>query len=254
MTDAKRVEIQLELKLGDRTINAGAKIPDVPMRPCDLLPVLLAFDDAICGAVAQIAEEQGMKISCGPRCGACCRQIVPISETEALYLAGVVESMPPERQAAVRERFRQALEALGDPVLSGLRDTSRLSSFDARREAGMAYFGRGVPCPFLEDESCSIYEHRPMSCREYFVVSPACHCSDPRPDNIQRVDLPLKLSHILFRFADGNGSAAPRWLPLVLALEEAETHRGQPSQPGPQMFRNFLGEVARAVAPEGTSR
>jgi Fe-S-cluster containining protein len=248
MSEPERIEIRLELKLGDRTITAGAKIPNLPLRPAELLPVLLAFDDAVCGTVAQIAGDQGLKISCGPRCSACCRQVVPISETEALYLAALLEDMPAERRTAVKRRFREAVDALGE-ALAPLRETSALTPED-RREAGIAYFARGVACPFLEDESCAIYEHRPMSCREYYVVSPAVHCSDPRPDTIRCVDMPLRLSHLLFRFGDGLGEQAPRWLPLVLALERAPRVAPQPALPGPQMYTNFLTQLARAIAPE----
>jgi Fe-S-cluster containining protein len=37
-----------------------------------------------------------------------------------------------------------------------------------------------MPCPFLEDESCSIHPDRPLVCREYLVTSPAELCAGPR--------------------------------------------------------------------------
>ena len=40
------------------------------------------------------------------------------------------------------------------------------------RILGREYFQLGIPCPFLEEESCSIYHDRPITCREYLVTSP----------------------------------------------------------------------------------
>ncbi len=44
-------------------------------------------------------------------------------------------------------------------------------------EAASHYLALNIPCPFLSDGICSIYEVRPWTCASYFVVSPAelCH-------------------------------------------------------------------------------
>ncbi len=146
---------------------------------------------------------------------------MPVSEAEAVYLAELVAEMPPERQAHVRQRFQDALAALGEPLMERMRDTTKFAEIDKRRELGQEYFSRGVPCPFLENESCSIYEHRPMSCREYLVTSPAGNCKTPGPETVRPVDVPVKLSTILYCFGDGAGKEGTRWVPLVSALEWA---------------------------------
>jgi len=61
------------------------------------------------------------------------------------------------------------------------------------------------------------------------------------------ISLPVKPSQILYCFGDGIGNETTRWVPLVLALDWAEARRAEP-QPvydGPQMFRNFIAQVAR---------
>jgi Fe-S-cluster containining protein len=244
----QRVEVRFELSVGPRTIEASVPIPDAPMRVADLLPVLLAFDDAVVAMAGDALLEAGKTIPCGPGCGMCCRQLVPVSEAEAQYLAELVEAMPAELQARVRERFGAAAAALGEPMLARLRDLRGLATVEARQRIGEEYFRLGVPCPFLEDESCSIHEHRPMPCREYMVTSPPPNCRDPRPGSIEPVPMPVKLSTILYRFGDGMGEETMRWVALVLALEE----RGARWFPGPAMFRNFVRQ-ARRIA-ENNSR
>ena len=48
----------------------------------------------------------------------------------------------------------------------------------------------GVPCPFLEDESCSIHPERPLVCREYLVTSPAALCAGPTQEGVTPVAVP----------------------------------------------------------------
>lgn len=52
----------------------------------------------------------------------------------------------------------------------------------------------------------------------------------------------------MFRFSDGQGRQAPRYVPLLAALEWAEANAGapQPELPGPEIVRNFLGELKGA--------
>lgn len=243
----KRVDIPVVLEFGDRTVEASAAVPDCPMRPADLLPVLLGFTEAMAAVAAESAVSEGRTVSCKAGCGACCRQLVPVSEAEAIYLAELIQQMPPERRDTVRARFSEALKALGEPLVSRLRDTASLRTMESRREAGAEYFARGVACPFLEAESCSIHQHRPAACREYLVTSPAENCRQPGPDTIEMVRLPLKPSVILYCFADGIGNETTRWVPLVLALEWAEAQKGkpQPAYDAPQMFRNFIAQAKK---------
>lgn len=246
-----RAEVVFNIKMvaGEHTLEASARVPDGLMRLDGLLPILQAFDDAVIGVAADKVERAGLKVSCRAGCGACCRQLAPVSEAEAVHLAEVVDSWPAERQAELRERFRATLEALGTHgLLKRLRRPASLKSLAARRKIGEEYFRLALPCPFLEEERCSIYPQRPLACREYLVTSPAENCRNPGPGAIHRVPLPLKFSEILYTFGDGFGAQSSRWLPLVLALEWAARHaRRQPAFPGPQLFSNFLALVSKAA-------
>jgi Fe-S-cluster containining protein len=248
MSDAA-VVFKIEVVAGEHTLEASARVPDARLRLADLLPILQAFDDALVGVAADKVLRAGKTIYCQAGCGACCRQLVPIGEPEAVHLAELLEGLPPERQAVLRERFRAMLGALEQHgLLERLRRPARLKALAARRKIGEQYFKLGLPCPFLEEERCSIYPHRPLVCREYLVSSPAENCRQPRPDTIQKVPLLVKLSDILYTFGDGFGEQSTRWLPLPLALEWAARHaKQQPVFPGPSLFSNFLRVVSMAV-------
>jgi len=246
MADPGRIPFKLDLTMCERTINAHINVPETSMRVTDLLPILHAFDEAVVGMAADKAQSDGQKISCRAGCGACCRQLAPVAESEAVYLADLVATMPPDRRQAVRERFCNAIAKIGEPLLERMRDTRALDTMEKRRQLGIEYFALGIPCPFLEDESCSIHQTRPMTCREYLVTSPPENCRTPGPETIRQVPVPIKLSQILYCFGDGKGNEATRWVPLILSLEWAESGRRREVDlqfPGPELFKNFASQI-----------
>ena len=246
MSEPDRAVVKFSLTVGDREIEASARVPAGPVRVVDILPVLHSLASAVVAAGEEQAREAGKVISCRAGCWACCRQLIPISEMDARYLAALVEAMPEPRRTQVVERFRAAvarLEELG--LIAKFREMSRYTPAE-RQEIAMDFFYAGVACPFLEDESCSIHPARPMVCREYLVTNPPENCANPTVTNIEMVPLPAKPSLALYRFTNGVGEDKWRYLPLVLALEWAGEHAGdeQPELPGPEILMNFLRRLA----------
>jgi Fe-S-cluster containining protein len=243
-----RTEFNLRLKLGDSELVARVSVPTAPIRPADLLPVLQSLDDALVDAAIETVGREGKPVSCRAGCGACCRQLVPISPTEARYLAELVAGLPEDRRRHVVKRFLDAAAAL-EPcgMLDRLRAASELAEVDEKGRLARDYFRAQVACPFLEDESCSIHPDRPLSCREYLVTSPAARCKEPEQGGIEKVPLYAKPTRVLFCFGDGEGRGEPSWLPLVLLAEWAAAHGGeaQPRLAGDRMFRAFLDRLGR---------
>ncbi len=234
------------LNLGGMRVEIDLTVPTVPVRPTAVLPVLHGLWTAIENGLVEDVERQGQRISCRAGCGACCRQLVPISRLEARRLAELVAELPEPRRSVVRHRFSEALQRLDESgLLEELRHPERVGS-DDRAPLGMAYFRLGIPCPFLEDESCSIHADRPLACREYLVTSPAQNCANPTKDNIEGVPMPVRLSGALARFAESTTDGSGTWVPLVRAMEWVESHPDQsPERPGPEwvdlLFRELTG-------------
>src|SRR5262249_33580720 len=112
------------------------------------------------------------------------------------------------------------------------------------------YFAQGIPCPFLEEESCSIYADRPQVCREYLVASPAANCARPT-DTVRWLQLPFRLAVALNRLQDvPQAERTDRWVPLILAPEWAEAHPEEPAaRPGPLWVNALLENIARKDLP-----
>jgi Fe-S-cluster containining protein len=231
------VTADLELKSGDWKIKTKVTVPSGPVRLRQMLPMLQTLGNALADAAARESEKQGEPVSCKKGCGACCRQLVPIPEVEARRIRELVESMPEPRRSEIRGRFAEALRRLDQGgLLEKLRSRMAWTAGQGQK-MGMEYFGLRVPCPFLEEESCSIHADRPLACREYMVSSPPEHCANPTTENLRPVRVPLKLWTAVARMDPvEEGSPYIRWVPLTLSLEFAEAHPEEPEPlPGPEL-------------------
>jgi len=249
------VTATFQLKWEGRTLDASVAVPTAPVRPRVVLPVIQQLTNALVGMGESLVAERGETVSCRAGCGACCRQLVPVSETEAHHLRDLIDAMPEPRRAAVRARFAAVrdqlaavgmLEAFVDPVVAAATPT-----------LGIDYFRLGIACPFLEDESCSIHPDRPLSCREYLVTSPAEHCRNPTRDVVRRVPTP-GFAMTSFAALDGlpPGGKGCRWVPLALAPDWADAHPEPPATvPGTDLFASFMSflmKLEKKIAPPAT--
>jgi Fe-S-cluster containining protein len=237
--------VTADVKLGGPGWQLQAKmtVPTGPVRLRHMLPLVHALADAVVDSAAQSAREQGEEVSCKKGCGACCRQLVPIAEAEARRIHALVEELPEPRRSEVRARFAAARQRLAEAgLLAKLLHPEEWSEGDGR-SLGMAYFQQGIPCPFLEEESCSIHPDRPVACREYLVTSPAEHCARPTAQTVRCVPLPLKVWTAVARFDEVPYSAHfIRWVPLILAPEWSAAHPDEPApRPGPELLRELFG-------------
>jgi Fe-S-cluster containining protein len=239
------VTAEVALTVAGTRIEATITVPTAPCRLLDVLPVFQSLADAVIGSVVESVEKEGRTISCRAGCGACCRQLVPISEVEARRIRDLVEGLPEPRRSTIKVRFEEArrrLEAAG--LLEILREPARFP--DARRRAlGLDYFAERIACPFLEEESCSIHCDRPVACREYLVTSPAENCNDPARGEIVGVMMPGPIWPTLARVEEAPDARGPlRWVPLILAPEWADAHPDDsPTRPAPEWVQALFGRL-----------
>jgi Fe-S-cluster containining protein len=249
------VTANLALSGADWQLRAKVTVPAGPTRLRVLLPMVQALTDQVVDAAVKTVEAQGHKVSCQKGCGACCRQLVPIAEEEARRLHDLIQEFPEPRRTEVQNRFQEARRRLEEAgLLEKLRHPEQWVEGESR-QLGLQYFAQGIACPFLEEESCSIYLDRPVACREYLVTTPAANCARPTADTVQCVPLSLKVSTALMRIHQ----AAPtersdRWVPLILAPEWAEAHPEGPSpRPGLEwvqaLVKNLIGKEAALSGP-----
>jgi Fe-S-cluster containining protein len=235
---------RVEFRVWNNTVCAQIPVPAGPARPSDLLPACQALTELMVTLGREAVEATGERVTCRAGCGACCRQLVPISEPEARRLAQHVENLPEPRRTDIRRRFQEARERLAAAGMVEQLANVEQFPYDAVLPFADDYFQLGIACPFLEEESCSIYAERPLICREYLVTSAAEYCAHPTAETIRMVPLPGRASSALLRVGPKPGATHGRWVPLVLALDWVEMHPDEaPERPGPEMLRELFANL-----------
>lgn len=213
-------------------------VPANQVRLRRMLPILQMMTNSFVDMSEEGAKRQNAKISCKAGCGACCRQAVPLAEIEVYQIAALVENLPEPRRSEVRQRFADGVKRFHEKNwferMNGYGDLTP----QERQKIILEYFYEGVPCPFLENESCSIHTERPLSCREYLVTTPAENCAKPTAETVRPINILLKFSDTLRAMAP-TGHLDERkinFVPLIRALEWAEIYPENVSEKSGQQW------------------
>jgi hypothetical protein len=95
------------------------------------------------------AASAGNLVECAAGCWYCCHQTITVSAAEAVTIAAFLRAQA--RAVPDLAAHARAIDGLDPP----------------------ARYAKGLPCPLLQDQCCSIYADRPETCRSYLSLSRA---------------------------------------------------------------------------------
>jgi len=223
--------LDLSIKTPAGPVRATVEISTGFVPVTQIVPLLRRLGEQAQALEQQKTTASGLRISCARGCAACCRMLVPVSAPEAFALRDMAATLPEVRREAIRLALANTtarLERAG--LLTQLRqvaETDRPITDDMMEPINRAYYALKLPCPYLENESCSIYEDRPAACRELLVTSPADWCQDMVNKPVRAIPVPLRVSTILSLLWSELTGSPPRLIPLPLALDWAERHAAE---------------------------
>lgn len=250
-----QLEADLNLSIDNQKVTIHLAVDEGPTGPATILPFVQELSNRSIAIAVENTVQQGQSISCQKGCGACCAQLVPVTETEIRQIARLIKSLPKATRQKVMQRFdtaRQKLETAG--LWQKLSNPMSLDLHDST-EFGLQYFELGIACPFLEDGACSIHVDRPLACREYLVTSDAKHCADPRSGNIDGVNVPTRISEALAILCEDDPHYHSRWVPLIVAPYWQALFPDLPAKKtGPQWVELFLKKLNDVAQGEAESR
>ena len=133
----------------------------------------------------------GKTISCAKGCSHCCKLFVVASlqECEAIVyhlyhheaaLKVFLRNFPRWNERILRiERSFRNMNELHSRITAGQASEGEIKQFDAECDT---YALQDIPCPFLLDNACAIYETRPYVCARVIAVTPSdwCRAGHPR--------------------------------------------------------------------------
>ena len=115
-------------------------------------------------------------VSCQRGCSACCSQLVfDVTPVEVEDLGRCLRREG--RDSEVLARLRSRRDRFDRLRLEHPRKPGE-SDDDWIERVALLFWSERDPCVFLDDEgACSVYEHRPQSCRRFLVLGPAELCA-----------------------------------------------------------------------------
>ncbi len=252
MTD--RYDVSLNTPAGQ--VTTAIEVPSGFVPITAIMPALRKLGEQALAQEERRVTERGLAISCRKGCAACCRMLVPVSAPEAFALHDRVQALPAERRDALMAKAAQArakLEQAGLLArLTELAEADRPLTDEDFEPINRAYYALRLPCPFLEDELCTIYDDRPAACRELLVTTPAELCNDLAHNPVKPLPVCVRVSTVLgFLWAELTGGAA-RLIPLPLALDWAARHQAENRRTwrGAELLDKALDKVWRFLSQE----
>jgi Fe-S-cluster containining protein len=246
---SERFEISLNTPAGRLTTAVDVPTAFVPVTA--IVPLMRRLGEEAQALEETRSSEIGNVRSCQKGCAACCRMLVPLSPPEAFAVREFVRALPTEQQDRIAARLAEARSILLTHglwnQLTELAESSQKPDDDLLEPINQAYYALRMPCPFLEDNLCSIYSERPAACRELLVTSPAELCQDMAMNPVVPIPVPVRIGPVLGLLWGELTNTQPKLIPLPIALDWTERHQKENHRTwqGTQLLDAALDKVWR---------
>lgn len=248
---SERFEIAINTSAGQ--VTTGVEVPTSFIPVSAIVPLTRRLGQEAQALEVARSAGSGKAVSCSRGCAACCRMLVPLSVPEALALREWVQALPAEQQQGIMSRVEQTKSLLIThglwQQLSDLCEAERQPNDEMLEALNRAYYALRLPCPFLQDELCVIYDERPAACRELLVSSPPERCED-LITNPEPISAPIRVSTVLALLWQDLTKAPAKLIPLPLVLDWAARHPqdNQRTWRGTELLDRVLDKVWRFLS------
>ncbi len=179
--------IGLSLQIYEKKLNINLGISKDKTTLVELVPAARQISDKISSSVIQYLQEQGHNIPCKAGCNKCCKYLVPATVPESLRLNDELEIMDKWQREQINIKcLVNSKKILENKTLQGKNIQQIAESYDHLE----------MSCPFLKYGKCSIYNCRPLVCREHLVVGSEQSCLEKNP-RLKVIQMPLRMSDVL---------------------------------------------------------
>lgn len=136
-------------------------------------------------------QQERVSPSCGKGCSYCCSYPIFINDLEYISIKEwIEENFNEDKTRKLNENLSKWKESTGDlaeqlqqgheKILNIEPGVTKphmvLDTENKNEELRKEYTAKKIDCPFLEENNCSIYEIRPVSCRSYFAYGNSSRC------------------------------------------------------------------------------
>jgi len=246
--------IRLELDIFGEPVDLLICVENKQPTLADIVPLARAVSTKITDKVAEMVLLDGGHIPCRKGCSACCYYLVSLAVPEVFCLRQDTLAMPQMRRlSAERACLSAAQRILGQQPPDLFAEAARAGTADSAAEllnaASKWYADFKLPCPFLCKGICTIYEQRPMVCREHSVTGGSVACGGGAGE-AQRIYIPGRMSEVLGRLASEleGTSVEALIMPFALIWADENQRRRRRRWPALMMVERFVEIVKQEIS------
>jgi Fe-S-cluster containining protein len=249
--------IGLELDILGEPVHFRMSVVEGQARLADIVPAARVLSNILVQAVLKKLSRDGKFVPCRKGCSACCNYLIPLSVPEVFRLWYEVLSMPPNRGRAIVQSCLEAATKILKYMPENL-ETNDLTKTNIQIEASRLsrwYSGLELFCPFLSEGLCTIYQQRPMACREHMVTGSALLCEAQSTEESQVIRMPVSIIECLSRLATEleQSDIEVVMLPLALPWVQGNLVRCERKWSAVTMVERFVGIVKEMASTNTTA-
>jgi Fe-S-cluster containining protein len=241
--------ICFELDIFGRPAHFGISVTQKQARLSDITPLARALSTKLAIMVLDRLRSNSEFVPCCKGCSACCNYLIPLSVPEAFRLREEILVLPAEQRRTVFQSCLDTAKIILDekPKIFEVNESAEISCQIQIKDLSKWYASLKLTCPFLSNNLCTSYEHRPIACREYIVTDSALLCEDEWSDESQIVQMPLSFLDCLGELAATleQSDIEAVMLPLALPWVQENLERGERTWPAVTMVECFV-EILQA--------
>jgi Fe-S-cluster containining protein len=239
--------VELHIDVFGESLRAQIGVKDRPARLPEMVPMARSLSDRLVNAVKKQLLANGKAISCRKGCFHCCYYIVPVLSAEAFLIRDEIMALPPAERKPVLENFLNAIERIHSAKIPAydVRTAGDDPMKNCMENIANWYRELNIACPLLADNACSMYEQRPLICRECLTISPPVTCKNDSQVTPESVELPVSITRVFTSAADKLEAATSgiSLLPLLIPWCESNPQKAEQAWPAKMMVEYFVEAV-----------
>jgi Fe-S-cluster containining protein len=213
--------IKADIDLVGTTISLRIGVREGPARLSDIVPLARMISDKFTSIFRDNLAKNNRSVSCHKGCCACCSYLVALSFPEIFRLQEELTIMAARDGISFLQSCLDSAKKILDMYSNEKHKLNECAEID---QISRWYSELHLPCPFLSNGLCSIYEQRPLACREHMVTSPPALCKSSTTNFPKVVDMPVSVLEVLGQLAAEFEQSETEAVILPLAFTCAEDY------------------------------
>ncbi len=200
----------------------------------EIVPLAYEIASRISDILLETSINEGTTVPCKKGCATCCNYLVPLSIPEAFNLRETFLALPEGRRNTIFNSFLNAAKSILQKEQEDLpsMELDQLSRW---------YSQMNLTCPFLSDNACSIYNNRPVACREHLVTDTNLFCNPAQERDFHKIDWPVSILECLGKLSAElkNTDVEAIMMPLALLWTQENPDSDIETWPSIEVVRRF---------------